>query len=77
MQASIAELKAHLSKVISMVEKGETCLVLKHNKPVAKVVPIKKRHVNRTRIRIALGTAKIHGDLTEPLIPTEDWDMLK
>ena len=76
MQASVAELKAHLSKVLSKVEKGEKCLVLKHNKPIAEVVPVRNRQRNRTRIGCAVGTAKIHGDLTEPLIPEEDWDML-
>ena len=77
MQASVAELKAHLSRVLSKVEKGATCLVLKHNKPIAEVVPVKKRKKNRTRIGCAVGTAKIRGDLTEPLIPEGDWDMLK
>ncbi len=77
MQASVAELKAHLSKFLAKVEKGETCLVLRHNKPIAEMVPVRKRRRNRTRIGCAVGTVKIHGDLTEPLIPEEDWEMLR
>ncbi len=77
MEKSVADLKSHLSKVLSKVEKGEHCVVLKHNKPIAKVVPIEKQRHNQTKIGCAIGTAKILGDLTDSLIPISDWDMLK
>jgi hypothetical protein len=32
---------------------------------------------NKTRIGWCQGQIKIHGDLTEPQLPSEDWDMLK
>ncbi len=77
MERSVAELKSHLSHVLAKVEQGERCVVLKHNKPIAEVVPIKKKRINQTKIGCAKGTVKILGDLTEPLIPVEDWEMLR
>ena len=69
MQASVAELKTNLSKVLS---RGETGLVRKHNKPVAKMIPVTKRRTNQTQIGCAVGTDKTRGDLMELLIPEED-----
>ena len=41
MQASIRELKAHLSEYIRQVTAGETVTISIHNRPVAQIVPIK------------------------------------
>ena len=68
METSIANLKSHLSQILAKVEQGERCVVLKHNKPIAEVVPIKKKRKNQTKIGCAKGTVKILSDLTEPLI---------
>ncbi len=43
MQASIRELKAHLSEYIRQVIAGETVTISVHNRPVAQIVPIKKQ----------------------------------
>ncbi len=40
MQASIRELKAHLSEYIRQVEAGGTVTVSIHNRPVAQIVPL-------------------------------------
>ena len=43
MQASIRELKAHLSEYIRQVTAGETVTISIHNRPVAQIVPIKRQ----------------------------------
>ena len=43
MQASIRELKAHLSEYIRQVTAGETVTISVHNRPVAQIVPIKRQ----------------------------------
>ncbi len=75
--ANIAELKNRLSEFLALVEKGEEIEVRKRNVPIARVVPITRKRVNRTRIGCGAGTVRIHGDLTEPLIPEAIWEMLK
>ena len=42
MQASIRELKMHLSEYIRQVKAGETVTINVHNHPVAQIVPIKQ-----------------------------------
>ena len=77
METSIANFKSHLSEILNRVEQGERCIVLKQNRPIAAVTPIKKKRKNQTKIGCAKGTAQTLGDLTEPLIPIEYWEMLK
>lgn len=43
MQASIRELKMHLSEYIRQVKAGETVTINIHNHPVAQIVPIKRQ----------------------------------
>lgn len=76
--ANIADLKSHFSHFLSLVQKGETVQVCKRNVPVAKFVPerTEEKVINRTRLGCARNTGRIIGDLTEPAIPAEDWDML-
>lgn len=42
MQASIRELKAHLSEYIRQVTAGETVTISVHNRPVAQIVPLRR-----------------------------------
>jgi prevent-host-death family protein len=74
--ANIAELRNRLSELLTEVERGEEIEVRKRNIPIARVVPIARRRANRTRIGSGAGTVRMHGDLTEPLIPEADWAML-
>ena len=73
--ANIADLKNNLSRFISLVESGEEIEVRKRNIPVARVVPIQQTAKNKTVLGCGRDSAKIYGDLTEPLIPLEDWNM--
>ena len=77
-EANIAELKNNLSKYLSYVEKGESVRICKRNLPVAHLMPIRNdKIVNRTKLGCGLGSVTIAGDLTEPFIPQESWEMLK
>ena len=43
MQTSVRELKARLSQLLRQVEAGATVTVQAHNRPVAEIVPIRKK----------------------------------
>jgi prevent-host-death family protein len=45
------EAKTHLSELIARVEQGEQVLITRHNKPVAKLVPVKAAARGRTQQR--------------------------
>ena len=75
--ANIAELKNQLSKFISVVEEGEDVEIRKRNIPVARIVPVSGRHINRTVLGCGKGTVIVKGNLTDPLLPPEDWEMEK
>jgi len=74
--ANIAEFKNHLSRYLAAVANGEEVEVRKRNAPVARVVPVRPRNRNRTVLGSGRGSVVIKGSLVEPLIPTEDWEML-
>jgi prevent-host-death family protein len=75
--ANIAELKNRLSEFLALVEKGEEIEIRKRNVPIARIVPLPPKRRNRTQLGSGIGTGKILGDLTEPLIPEEEWEMLR
>jgi len=74
--ANIAELKNNLSKLLAEVVRGEEIEIRKRNIAIARIVPARPATRNRTELGCGLGTARILGDLTEPLIPEDDWQML-
>ena len=77
-ELNIVELKNNLGRMLSIVEKGERIQVCRRNIPIAHIVPLEKeRPRNKTRLGCGRGTVQIQADLTEPMIPEEDWDMLK
>jgi prevent-host-death family protein len=74
--ANIGEFKDNLSKFLGLVERGEALTVCKRNVPVARVIPCAPSEpCNQTRLGCGQGTVQIHGDLTEPLIPVDQWAM--
>ena len=74
--ANIGQLKDNLSKFLSFVEKGETITICKRNIPIATLVPHGSRKTgNHTKLGCGMGTVQIEGDLTDPLIPEDTWDM--
>lgn len=50
----LAEARAHFSELLNRVEAGETIEILRHGKPVARLVPVKtsKRPIDVERLRI-------------------------
>jgi len=76
-RANVADFKNHLSAYLAAVEQGEEVEVRKRNVPDARLVPIKREKPNRTRLGCGRGTVTVRGDLTEPMIPEADWDMLR
>ena len=75
---NIAEFKNNLSKYLSLVEQGEEVEICKRNVPIAHLVPSGAgQRKNTTRLGCGRGTVTISGDLTEPLIPVDHWDMLR
>ena len=74
--ANIAEFKTKLSSFISLVEKGEEIEICKHNIPVARVLPLPHKAVNKTKLGCGIKTVKIKTDLTEPAISSSAWEML-
>ena len=75
--ANIAEFKNSLSSYLRAVERGEEVEIRKRNIPIARVVPVHKQGRNETVLGCGRGSVKITGDLTEPLIPESDWEMLQ
>ncbi len=76
---NVADLKNKLAEYLAMVEKGAEVIVCRRNVPVARFERIQEqgKHVNRSKLGSMKGTVKVLGDLTEPLIPEGDWEMLK
>ncbi len=74
---SVAELKKRLSHFLVLARQGEEIEVRKRNEPMAHIVGIMPKPVNRTQLGRGQGTGRILGDLTESLLPTGHWDMLQ
>ena len=75
--ANIAELKNRLSTYLRLVEKGEEVEIRKRNVPIARVVPLRKRPPKPGRLGAGMGTVRILGNLSEPMIPHEEWESLE
>ncbi len=76
---NVADLKNRLAEYLAMVEQGAEVIVCRRNVPVARFERIQGhgKRVNHSKLGSMKGTVKVLGDLTEPLIPEEDWEMLK
>ena len=75
-EANIGELKNNLSHYIALVEDGEEIEVSRRNRPVARIVAVKKSPINRTQLGCGCNSVTFHvEDLTEPFIDHDAWDM--
>jgi prevent-host-death family protein len=77
---NIAEFKDRFSELLAVAEKGGEVIVCRRNVPLARVEPVRKpgpRKPAGSVVGCMAGTVQIHGDLTEPCIPEQDWAMLK
>jgi len=76
--ANIADIKNHFSHFIAMVEQGEEVQVCKRNQAVAKIVAVERgAPANKTRLGCGKGSVRIRCNLTDPILPEDDWEMLK
>jgi len=55
----------------------EAVVITKRGKPVAKVVPVDGPRPKKLLGSLVGVLLPARGDLTEPTVPLEDWDMLK
>lgn len=70
---NIHETKTKLSSILVDIEMtGETYIICRNGKPVAEIIPHKKK--SRIKPDPFLSLVKINCDLTEPLTE-EDWDV--
>lgn len=73
---AVAQAKAHLTTVLREMSKtGESVIVTNRGKAVAKIVPIQDQKTKAQPFFNRLkGIVTIHGEITKPIIPAEDWD---
>ena len=77
---NVAEFKDRFSELLALVEQGGEIIVCRRNVPLARVEPIRKHTPRKSPgsvVGCMKGTVRIHGDLTEPCLSEEDWEMLK
>lgn len=75
--ANIGEVKNRLSYYISLVEEGNEIEICKRNIPVAKIIPIERKPINKKKLGCGAGSIIFtEADLTEPLIPENDWGII-
>ena len=73
---NVAEFRNHLSEYLAAVANGEEVEVRKRNIPLARVVPIRRVGCNRTALGCGEGSVVVKSDLTVPMMPDADWEML-
>ena len=80
MTVNVAEFKDRFSELLALVEQGGEVIVCRRNVPLARIEPIRKptpRKAQGSVLGCMKGSVRILGDLTEPCLPEEDWEMLK
>lgn len=72
---SVSETKARFLAVANEVSQtGETIVVTKRGKPLIKLVPV-KAETPKPFIGRLVGIVEVAGDLLEPAVPPEDWEL--
>jgi antitoxin (DNA-binding transcriptional repressor) of toxin-antitoxin stability system len=77
-QVNVADIKNHFSDYLNDVEKGNDVGICRRNILVARLTAAHEKTPapNKTCLGCGRGTVVSMDDLTEPLIPTTDWNML-
>ena len=77
-QMAAGEFKAHCLAVMDEVAATrEPVVITKRGKPVATLVPIEQPKRRKLLGSLVGVLSPARGDLTEPTVPLEDWEMLK
>ncbi len=73
------EAKTHLSELIARAERGEEVIITRHNKPVAKIVPISKvsPELVRQRLEAVAAMQAIGRDMIERGGPITNEEILE
>ena len=69
-QLNINAVKTHLSGILAQVEKGETIVICKRNKPIAEIRPIRQQPKNKRPLGLLqkkYPDFKVPDDINEPL----------
>lgn len=62
---NIHEAKTHLSRIVERVSAGETIVIAKAGKPVAKIVPLDEEKTGSDRIGFLTGQIAVPSDFDE------------
>lgn len=71
---NVHEAKAHLSEYLARVEAGETVVIARRNKPVARLMPVESDETTPRKPRpigLAKGSIEIHPSFFEPMTEEE------
>jgi prevent-host-death family protein len=70
---NVHDVKAHLSEYLAAVEAGETVVIARRNKPIAKLVPIppEESQPKKRPIGLAKGLVEIHPSFFDPMTEEE------
>lgn len=74
--ANVAEFKKHLSAYLEMVEQGEIVEIRRRNVPVAQLTAVALKRKNHTVLGCGEGSVTYLGEVAEPFMPSEGWEML-
>jgi prevent-host-death family protein len=75
---AISKFKATCLSVLQKVKRtGRPVLVTRFGKPIASIVPPPTPVRRRGWLGSLAGTATIVGDITSPVLPEEDWEVLR
>lgn len=66
---NIHEAKTHLSRYLSLLERGETIVLCKRNVPIAEIRPLPARGDSPRPVGLAKGRVTVPPDFFEPLPP--------
>ena len=69
MQVNIHEAKARMSMLVERATKGQTSVIARGGKPVAKLVPLKQ--VRKRKLGVLDGKIKVPADFDKPLLARE------
>lgn len=67
-EVSVHEAKTHLSRLLRQVAAGEEVIISRSGKPVAKIVPVRRR--KQRRLGIDAGQLHVPDDFDAPLPPS-------
>jgi prevent-host-death family protein len=74
-EIQISTFKAKCLQIIDEINKTNKGLkITRHGKPVAVIIPVPQDEP-RHGFGIASGTIEIKGDITEPVIDPDDWEV--